>query len=321
VGHRRERLGFLRVNDFRNVTGPLTGLPWGAPHNFLGLPAEHCDFESSAVALLPVPYEATVSWMSGTRRGPGALIDASHHLELYDHELDAEPFRIGIHTLPELLLPASGPGAALDVLREGMEGLLERGKFVIVLGGEHSLSCPPILAHADRLGNERLTVLQLDAHCDLRSEYDGTGHSHASVMHRVMDRADVVPVGIRSMTADERALVRQRRIPILFSHELESDGWIDRALECLGERVYITFDIDYFDPGIMPSTGTPEPGGGRWHPTLALLERVFRERTVVGCDVVELSPIPGLVAPDFLAAKLVYKMIGLHAQTRGNRQP
>ena len=310
------------MNDFRQAAGPLGDLPWGAPHNFLGLPGEHSGFEQSAVALLPVPYEATVSWMSGTRHGPGAIIDASHYLELYDHELDLEPYTVGIHTLPELLLPSTGPGAALPLLRTAVDVLLDRDKFVVMLGGEHSLSSPPILAHADRLRDgERLTVLQLDAHTDLRSEYDGTPYSHACVMHRVLDRVDLVPVGIRSMTATERAVTRDRAIPITFAHELGDPGWIDRVVDALGETVYITFDVDYFDPGIMPSTGTPEPGGGAWYPTLELLERVFRERAVIGCDVVELSPIPGLVAPNLLAAKLVYKLIGFWARSRPDRNP
>lgn len=306
------------MNEFRHsgegLDPALSHLPWGAPGTFLGLPAAETPFEAARVVLLPVPYEATVSWMGGTRHGPSALIEASHYIELYDHELDSEPYHIGLHTLPELVLPGSGPADALAVLRETMDALLAAGKFVIMIGGEHSLSAPPILAHADR-NDGPLSVLQLDAHTDLRPEYDGTPHSHASVMHRVRDRVGVVPVGIRSLTKDERDLARREQIPIVFSHELQQPGWMDRVLDALGPDVYITFDVDYFSPALMPSTGTPEPGGGEWHPTLALLERVFRERRVVGCDVVELAPIPGLVAPDFLAAKLVYKMIGFLAGT------
>jgi len=307
------------MNDFRHARGPLEGFPWGAPTNFLGLPEEHSGFETAGVLILPVPYEATVSWQAGTRRGPGAVMEASHYLELYDHELDAEPFMVGIHTLPELLLPASGPEAAISLLRRVLDRLVETGKFVLMVGGEHSLSSAPILAHADRLGERGLSVLQLDAHTDLRPSYDETPWSHASVMHRVRDRVRLVPVGIRSMTTDERTLTRREEIPVVFGHELEAPGWIDRVLEHLGPNVYITFDVDYFDPSIMPSTGTPEPGGGRWYPTMTLLERVFRERNVVGADVVELAPIPGMVAPDFTVAKLVYRMIGLHGAASGNR--
>ena len=288
---------------------------WGPPASFLGLPADVSRLDDARVVILPVPYEATVSYMGGTRWGPRALLHASRFVELYDHELDTEPYRVGLHTLPELLLPASGPEAALAVLRRAYDAVLDLGKFVILLGGEHSVSGPPILAHADRLGAGRLSVLQLDAHADLRTEYEGTPWSHACVMHRVHERVGLVPVGIRSLTSEERSLARAKHIPIIFGHELDDPGWMDRAVAALGPEVYITIDVDFFDPGIMPSTGTPEPGGGAWQPTMRLLERVFRERRVVACDVVELAPIPGLAHPDFLAAKLVAKLVGFHALT------
>ena len=288
---------------------------WGPPASFLGLPADVSRLDDARVVILPVPYEATVSYMGGTRWGPRALLHASRFVELYDHELDTEPYRVGLHTLPELLLPASGPEAALAALRRAYDAVLDLGKFVILLGGEHSVSGPPILAHADRLGAGRLSVLQLDAHADLRTEYEGTPWSHACVMHRVHERVGLVPVGIRSLTSEERSLARAKHIPIIFGHELDDPGWMDRAVAALGPEVYITIDVDFFDPGIMPSTGTPEPGGGAWQPTMRLLERVFRERRVVACDVVELAPIPGLAHPDFLAAKLVAKLVGFHALT------
>jgi agmatinase len=257
--------------------------------------------------------------MGGTRFGPRALLHASRYVELYDHELDAEPYTVGIHTLPPLMLSGAGPETALAQLRAAYDALLPTGKFVVMLGGEHSVSGPPILAHADRLpAGKTLSVLQLDAHADLRTEYEGTPLSHASVMHRVHERVNLVQVGIRSLTAEERQLMRARpdRITVVFGHELDADGWIDHVVGALGPDVYLTVDVDYFDPALMPSTGTPEPGGGHWYPTLRLLDRVFQERRVVGCDVVELAPIPGLVAPDFLAAKLVYKLIGFHARSR-----
>ena len=302
------------MNDFRHaVKGPLASVPWGAPDNFLGLPDQYANLDTARVVLLPVPYQATVSWKGGTKDGPRAIVDASHYLELYDHELDNQPYEIGVHTLPEIVLSGAGPEAAVTQLRAAVGQVLTTDKFMIMLGGEHSLSSAPILAHVEKLGDRRLSVLQFDAHTDLRPQYDETPFSHASVMYRVHRDVDLVPVGIRSMTSDERALVRERDIPVVFGHELQSPGWIDRVLGALGPDVYISFDVDYFDPSIVPSTGTPEPGGGSWYPTLQLLERVFRERNVVGCDVVELAPLPGLVAPDFTIAKLVYKMIGLHA--------
>lgn len=313
MGHGGERRDLLRMNEFREGGGgvlptALRGLAWGPPQTFLGLPAEESIFAGCPIVVLPVPYEATVSYMGGTRYGPRALLHASRFVELYDHELDSEPYRVGVATLPELALSAAGPEVALDELRVAYETLLDEGKFVIMLGGEHSISAPPILATASRAAG-RLSVLQLDAHSDLRTAYEGTPRSHASVMYQVAEQVDLVPVGIRSLTVDERALMRDRGIDPVFGYELGSDGWIERTLSALGDDVYLTFDVDYFDPSIMPATGTPEPGGGTWYPTLALLEAVFREKRVVGCDVVELAPIPGLVAPDVTAAKLVYKLV------------
>jgi len=296
----------------------LAELSWGAPLNFLGLPeGDAPSLEHAGVVMLPVPYEATVSYMGGTRFGPRRILEASRAIELYDHELDTEPYRIGVHTLPELLLTGAGPEAALAELRTAFDALLADGRFVLMLGGEHSISAPPIEAHAARLGSRRLSVLQLDAHGDLRAEYEGTPFSHACVMYRVHEAVTLVPVGIRAITAEERRLIREKEIPTIFAHELDpEEHWIERALEALGPDVYVTIDIDYFDPGLVPATGTPEPGGGSWYPTLRLLERVFAERNVVGADLVELAPLPGIVAPDFLAAKLAYKLVGYHQRAR-----
>ena len=298
----------------------LAELPWGAPINFLGLPeGEAPPLEKAGVVILPVPYEATVSYMGGTRFGPRRILEASRAIELYDHELDGEPYRVGVHTLPELLLTGAGPEAALGELRQAFDALLADDRFIIMLGGEHSISAPPIEAHAARLSGDgrRLSVLQLDAHGDLRAEYEGTPFSHACVMYRVHQAVDLVPVGIRAITAEERRLIREREIPTIFAHELDpEEQWIERALGSLGPDVYITIDIDFFDPSLVPATGTPEPGGGSWYPTLRLLERVFAERHVVGADVVELAPLPGIVAPDFLTAKLIYKLVAYHQRAR-----
>jgi len=312
------------MNEFRDQGQPsdlppeLRDLPWAPPESFLALPPEETPLSTSPVVILPVPYESTVSYMGGTRFGPRGLLHASRFLELYDHELDFEPYEVGVHTLPELILPDSGPEAALAKLRRAVDGLIEAGKFVIMIGGEHSVSGPAVMAHASRYQNRSLSVLQLDAHSDLRAEYEGTPFSHACVMYRVHEHVRLVPVGIRSLTSEERHLIKTKNIPVVFGHELQQGNWIDRTIDSLGEDVYITIDVDYFDPALMPSTGTPEPGGGEWYATLRLLERVFSERNVVGCDVVELAPIPGLVAPDFLAAKLVYKLVAFFARKRAN---
>ncbi len=312
------------MNEFRdrgytsNIPPSLSELPWAPPESFLAMPPEDAPFATSPVVILPVPYESTVSYMGGTRLGPRGLLHASRFLELYDHELDFEPYEIGVHTLPELVLPDSGPESALAELRRAVDRLIDAGKFVIMVGGEHSISGPAILAHASRHPEKSLSVLQLDAHADLRAEYEGTPFSHACVMHRVHELVQLVPVGIRSLTSEERKLITAKNIPVVYGHELQQDDWTARAIDSLGQDVYVTIDVDYFDPALMPSTGTPEPGGGDWYPTLELLERVFEEKNVVGCDVVELAPIPGIVAPDFLAAKLVYKLIAFLARHHGN---
>jgi len=213
-------------------------------------------------------------------------------------------------------LTGAGPQDAVAELRAAYDRLLDAasGKLVIMLGGEHSISSAPILAWADRLHAQgrRLTVLQLDAHTDLRPEYEGSPYSHASVMARVQDRVELVAVGIRALTSDEMRLVRRSdHIHVFLADDIHTgDAWMDDVMSRLGEDVYISFDVDAFDPSLVPSTGTPEPGGMQWYPVLKLLRRVFAERTVHAVDVVELAPIPGLSAPDFLVAKLVYKMIG-----------
>lgn len=285
------------------------------PRNFLGLSPEDANPRKAAVLILPVPYEATTSYLGGTRNGPQAIIDASRAVELYDHELDEEPYRIGVATHPDLHLSAAGPEAALAELRRDYAQAGSRGQFVIMLGGEHSISAPPILEHAERLAKKRrkLSVLQLDAHADLREEWEGSPYSHACVMRRVLDEVSLVQVGIRALSVEERQLIRKRKVTAVFAEELAAgERWMDRVLAALGEDVYLTIDVDYFDPSLVPSTGTPEPGGGTWYPTMRLLERVFEEKRVVAADVVELAPIPGMAAPDFLVAKLVYKLVGYH---------
>lgn len=292
----------------------LRGLDWELPHTFLGLDADSSDFERAGAVILPVPYESTTSYGSGTSRGPSAILEASRYIELYDQELDGEPWEVGIATLPQLQLTGAGPGAAMAELREAYDRLVDAGpeKFIVTLGGEHSITAPPVRSWVDRLGGERLSVLQFDAHTDLRPEYEGTPHSHAAVMHQVHEAVDIVAVGIRALTGEEARLARSRdTISVFYADDIhEGDGWMDAVLERLGEDVYITFDVDCFDPSLVPSTGTPEPGGLAWYPVLRLLRRVFEAKRVRAADVVELAPIPGLHAPDFLVAKLVYKMIG-----------
>lgn len=314
----------------------LEGLPWELPRVFLGLDGPAATPEGAATWILPVPYEATTCWGSGTRRGPQAIIDASRYVELFDHELGRDPSEGGVYTFPALEITRGDAARALTELREAFARVLEAaaGRRVIMIGGEHSVSSPAILAHADR-APDRLTVLQFDAHLDLRETHDGSRHSHACAMAHVVDSVDLVTVGARGISGEEWAAAQARdNVTVITAEEVAGHApargaqrapreqpparpdpalqhiWIDRALAALGPSVYITFDVDFFDPSLMPSTGTPEPGGGHWYPALSLLRRVFAERRVVGADVVEHAPIPGIAAPDFLVARLIYKMIG-----------
>ncbi len=306
----------------RNGATPevLRDLPFGLPQTFLGVDEDAGAFETADAVLLPVPYESTTSYGRGAKAGPAAIIDASRYIELYDQEFDCEPIdRYGVHTLPPVELTRAGATPAMQELREVHDAVLDAAgdRFVLMLGGEHSVSSPAILSHAAR-SEKRISVLQFDAHADLRAEYEGTANSHASAMARVIDDVDLVGVGLRAVSLEEVEVARSRDgIHLIWADEMwQDDRWIDRAMERLGDRVYITFDVDYFDPSLVPSTGTPEPGGGDWYRTLRLLKRVFAERTVVGCDVVELAPTPGLHAPDFLVAKLVYKLFSYRFQRR-----
>ena len=290
----------------------LADLPWELPHTFLGLDEAASHFGGSKAVILPVPYETTTSYGGGARGGPGAIVEASRYIELYDQELRIDPSSMGIHTLPALELSRDGAPAAMAELEAAYSRVADvvQDRFLVMLGGEHSVSTPAIRAQAARVG--RLSVLQLDAHADLRAEFEGSAHSYACAMARVLDVADLVSVGVRGVSEEEVEVAdRNEGVTLIWADEMwEDDAWMDRALSALGDPVYLTFDVDYFDPSLVPSTGTPEPGGGDWYRTLRFLRRVFRERTVVACDVVELAPTPGVHAPDFLVAKLVYKLIG-----------
>jgi len=286
--------------------------------NFLDLPPALTSWDRAGVVVLPIPYEATTSWGSGTRLGPNAIVEASKYIEWYDEALDREPHEVGVCTLPAVDLSMAGPGAAIAELRALYDELLEVAgdRFVIGLGGEHSISSAPATAWIDRLDGD-VSILQFDAHTDLRQTYHGTEWNHACVMRRVLERtSNVVQVGIRALTAAEREVTREHDLTVVYAHEMRRGGWVERVVEALGKNVYITFDVDFFDPAFVPATGTPEPGGGSWWDAMDVLSAVFRERNVVGVDVVELAPREGEEASAFLAAKLVYKMIGFWTESR-----
>lgn len=288
----------------------MDDLPEGEGHGlagrFLGLRDPYGARNTSKIAILPVPYDKTTTYQHGADRGPAAMIEASRNLELYDIETNSEAYLNGIYTADPVEVETSERMLA-EVYRRTLE-LIDEGKFVVTLGGEHSISYAPIRAHADRYGP--ISVLQFDAHADLHPAYERNPWSHASVMARVKELPKVekiVSVGIRSMSRDELPLLDTANT--FFAHTLEGHNWMDALMERLTDRVYITFDLDVFDSSLMPSTGTPEPGGLFWNTATALLRRVIREKTVVGCDVVELLPNPDLLAPDYTAAKLIYKIL------------
>jgi agmatinase len=263
--------------------------------------------------VLPVPYEGTVSYGTGTARGPAAILEASRQVELYDEQYGFEPFRLGVHT--DAMLDLSDDPPAREVVRrvETRVGeLIDRGKWVVMLGGEHSITPGGVRAAASR--HPGLRVVQLDAHADLRESYEGDPWSHACAMARCLEVAPVYGVGIRSYSVEE-ARRMDDGIPghhLVHAWEMESRDWFGRALEGIESApVYLTVDVDYFDPAVVPGTGTPEPGGGSWWPTLLFLEALFERGPVVAADVVELAPVAGLHHADFAVARLVNKLIGL----------
>jgi agmatinase len=266
------------------------------------------DFEKARVVILPVPLDRTTSYVAGTRNGPHEILVASSHMELWDEETGTDVHSIGIFTLPEMDFPFGTIGEVMDEIRRVATEVVTRDKFPVVLGGEHSITAPVVAAVAARHAN--LSVLQLDAHADLRDTYMGTPHNHACVMRRVLEHAPTTQVGIRSLSPEEAQAIPSLRTTVFYDFNMRNDPrWIDRVVESLGDTVYITIDVDGLDPAIMPATGTPEPGGLSWYEALTLLRRVIESRQVVGVDLVELSPMPGNVAPSFLCAKLLYKIL------------
>ncbi len=280
--------------------------------NFLGLEPEYSNFLTAKYCIFPVPYERTTTYGTGTRLAPEAIVEASQQVELYDEELDAESYRVGIFTMPRRDFSVNmGIPDCLATIYHDVQNLLQQDKFIISLGGEHSITYPLVRAFVEKY--PKLTVLQLDAHADLRAEYQDSHYNHACVMARVHELAPVVGIGIRSLSREEKFWIDQDHLPMWFAYQMHSNpNWMDGVLATLHEPIYITLDVDYFDPAIIPTTGTPEPGGMLWSPTLQFLRRVFTEKKIVGFDVVELAPKKDFHAADFLVAKLIYKMIGFH---------
>jgi agmatinase len=289
-----------------------------APRNFGGLEPRFAALETARVVVLPVPYDRTASYMKGTAGGPQAAIEASRHMELYDDELELEPHVIGIHTASPVSGNDDPPEVMAGKVEKAVAGILAGGRLPAVLGGEHSVAIGAIRACLER--HPRLSILQFDAHGDLRDTFEGSPYNHACVMRRFAGDVPTLQVGIRSISREEADFIRQRRLMVVGAQGFIADPAAALALvDRLTEEIYVTFDVDYFDPAIMPATGTPEPGGPGWYPTLAFLREVFRRKTVVGLDINELRPLADDVAPDFLAAKLLYKMIAYRFFEDGGR--
>lgn len=277
------------------------------PFRFGDFELKYYNPQTAKVAILPVPYDGTSTWVKGADKGPEAILSASCNLEFYDIETDSEVFRQGIFTEPPVM-GFKEPEQMAQVVCQRVEVLLKNDKFPIVLGGEHSVSIGAIEAMANHC--ENLTVLQLDAHSDLRDEYEGSRYNHACVMARAKERCPIVQVGIRSMDTSEKANMDTNRV--FFAHEIcdgQDRSWIEQVIELLSDNVYLTIDLDAFDPSIMPATGTPEPGGMGWYDVITLLKAVCKHRNLVGFDIVELCPRENMWGSDFLAAKLLYKIL------------
>lgn len=294
------------------------------PTNFLGLPKEYSNLTKARFLILPVPYDQTVSYVPGSRFAPRAVIEASAQIELYDEELDAEPYRVGIHTLPAIEPLVSNFAEMIKRIEATCQKIIREDKFIILLGGEHTIALGLIkaLKQTKKAGEADFVVLQFDAHADLRHSYQGSEYSHACVARRIVEmRIPVIQVGVRSLSKEEREFVQKSKlvaqIPMWQINTDSEEKVITHILSLLPPQVYLSIDVDALDPSIMPATGTPEPGGLGWYQFLRILRAVVLSRKIIGCDVTELSPLPGLVAPNVLVARLIYKLISyIHHTTR-----
>lgn len=286
--------------------------PTALPQNFGGLEDEFSSLEKARAVVLPVPYDFSTTYQGGTRWGPRAILSASQNMELWDEEL-GPTYRSGIHTLPEMEPTAEGPEAMAKRVEKATGWILDQGKLPVVLGGEHSITAGTVRAAVRKF--PKLSVLQFDAHADMRERYLDSRFSHACVMRRVRELAPAASVGIRSFSEEEAQHFRLHAAPLWSTRQFRAlEGDWTPILAALTDEVFVTFDLDALDPGILPGTGTPEPGGLDWYEAVDLLARVAAKKRIVGFDVVELSPIAGQVASDFLAARLTYRMIGLALQ-------
>jgi agmatinase len=275
--------------------------------NFGGIEEQYSAYETSPVVILPVPYDATSTWIRGADRGPGAIMEASANMELYDIQTQKEVYLNGIHTAAPVGV-TDDPEIMVEEVEEAVAGILADHKFPVIIGGNHSVSIGAVRACAKKF--DGLTVLQLDAHTDLRPEYEGSPLSHASIMARAAEVADIVQVGIRSMCTDELPYLQPGRI--FYAHDIAGrNDWYESASRLIKGPVYITIDLDVFDPSVLPSTGTPEPGGMLYYDVYRFLDYMIKRHQVIALDLVELCPNVNEKSSDFLASKLAYQLISL----------
>lgn len=299
------------------VQTPVSDLP------FLGSDFA-VDYANARAVILPIPYEATTTYRRGCENGPAAILDASQQVEVYDEELDREMWEVGIWTHGAIAdtrhnhkVPAE---EMLKVTQETVAKLVKAGKFVIALGGEHSITTGVVEGCCQAYPDEAFTVVQVDAHGDLRHEYEGSIHNHACIMRRVLDMGlPTLQIGIRSICKEEADLIKQKHLAVIRAREIATQpDWMERALGSIKtEKVFITIDLDGIDPTLIPGVGTPEPGGLNWYTLLTFLQHIFERHQVIGSDVMELAPITDSVVSEFTAAKLVYKLIGYQAMAKG----
>jgi agmatinase len=274
-------------------------------NNYAGIPDEFAQLEKAKVVLIPVPYDGTSTWGKGADKGPKAFLEASENMEWYDIETDTEVYQQGIY-LANSIDEDSSPEAMVNAVHKATKEYIKRNKFVTLFGGEHSISIGTIRAFNECFDN--LTVLHIDAHADLRKSYNGSKFNHACALHEASQTTNLIQVGIRSMDAIEKTFIDEEKT--FFAHDMVNDEyWTDKVIDLMTDNVFITFDLDALDPSIMPSTGTPEPGGLFYYETLEFLKQVFEDKNVVGFDIVELCPNKMDKTSDFLAAKLYYKML------------
>ena len=274
--------------------------------NFGDPPQRYCAYDKAKIVILPAPFDATSTWIKGADKGPAAILEASANMETYDIETDSEVFKQGIFT-DKPTKEKKSPEKMVVELKARVLKHIKNKKYVVTLGGEHSISAATIQAHVESFDN--VSVLQFDAHADLREEYHGTKFNHACVMARAREIAPIVQVGIRSADTSERNSIYKKSNVFLAQDIYDNNNWFGKCLGKLTKNVYLTIDLDAFDPAILPSTGTPEPGGLGWYQVLDFLKLLMKKKNVVGFDIVELCPNPQNKASDFLAAKLIYKLL------------